>query len=65
MFFRKSKVDPLPITMTAVKMGDRLLQVGLDESSTATALAARVGLSGTPGSGPRRRRLACWWTSAW
>ena len=47
MFFRKSKVDPLPITMTAVKMGERLLQVGLDEASTATALAAKVGLSGT------------------
>ena len=47
MFFRKSKADPLPITMTAVKMGERLLQVGLDEPSPATALAAKVGLSGT------------------
>lgn len=47
MFFRKSQIEPLPITMTAVKMGERLLQVGLDEAATAVALAGKVGLSGT------------------
>lgn len=47
MFFRKSSIEPLPITMTAVKMGDRMLQVGLDEAGTAIALAGKVGLSGT------------------
>ena len=47
MFFRKSSIEPLPITMTAVKMGDRMLQIGLDEAGTAIALAGKVGLSGT------------------
>lgn len=47
MFFRKSSSEPLPVTMTAVKMGDRLLQVGLDDTATAMALAAKVGMSGT------------------
>lgn len=47
MFFRKSTLEALPITMTAVKMGDRLLQVGLDDAATATAIAGKVGLSGS------------------
>ncbi len=47
MFFRKSSIEPLPITMTVVRMGDRLLQIGLDDPATVTALAGKVGLSGT------------------
>jgi SAM-dependent methyltransferase len=47
MFFRKSQIEPLPTMMTAVKMGDRLLQMGLDEPRTAISLAGKVGLSGT------------------
>jgi len=48
MFFRKTKPrEPLPITMTGVRMGERLLQVGVDDAAYAGALGAKVGLSGT------------------
>ena len=47
MFFRKSSSEPLSVTMTAVKMGDRLLMVGLDDTGTAMAIAAKVGMSGS------------------
>ena len=46
MFFRKSRVEPLPVTMSAVRMGERLLQIGIDDPGLASALAAKVGLSG-------------------
>jgi ubiquinone/menaquinone biosynthesis C-methylase UbiE len=47
MFFRKSTpIAPLPLTMTGVKMGERLLQIGLDSASLTAALAAKVGMSG-------------------
>jgi SAM-dependent methyltransferase len=46
MFLRKSRVEPLPVTMSAVRMGERLLQIGLDDPGLASALAAKVGLSG-------------------
>ena len=41
MFFRKSSVEPLPVTMTAVGRGDRVLQVGVDDPTMVTALAAK------------------------
>jgi SAM-dependent methyltransferase len=47
MFFRKSRLEPLPITMTGVRMGERLLQIGIDDPVTAAALAKKVGLSGS------------------
>jgi SAM-dependent methyltransferase len=48
MFLRKTKArEPLPITMTAVRMGERLLQIGVDDPATTGAIAAKVGLSGT------------------
>lgn len=47
MFFRKSRLEPLPITMTGVKMGERLLQVGVDSPATITSIASKIGLSGT------------------
>jgi ubiquinone/menaquinone biosynthesis C-methylase UbiE len=48
MFLRKTKPrEPLPITMTGVRMGERLLQVGVDDAAYAGALGAKVGLSGT------------------
>lgn len=47
MFFRKTQVEPLPITMTGVRMGERLLQVGIDSAALSGALASKVGLSGT------------------
>ena len=46
MFLRKSRVEPLPVTMSAVRMGERVLQIGVDEPAVASAIAAKVGLSG-------------------
>ena len=49
MFLRKTKDrrEPVPVTMTGVRMGERVLQVGTDTPSVAAAIASRVGLSGT------------------
>ena len=47
MFFRKSRRESLPITMTGVRMGERLLQIGIDDPVTVGELAKKVGLSGT------------------
>jgi ubiquinone/menaquinone biosynthesis C-methylase UbiE len=41
------KRDSVPVTMTGVRMGERLLQIGIDDPSLVGALAAKVGLSGT------------------
>lgn len=48
MFLRKSTArrDPLAVTMSGVRMGERLLQVGVDDPALAGALVAKVGLSG-------------------
>jgi SAM-dependent methyltransferase len=46
MFLRKSRIEPLPVTMSAVRMGERVLQIGIDDPSIANAVAAKVGLSG-------------------
>ena len=47
MFFvRRSKMERLPVTMTGVRMGERALQIGIDDPSLAGAIAAKVGLSG-------------------
>jgi SAM-dependent methyltransferase len=54
MFLRKTKArEPLPITMTGVRMGERLLQIGIDDPAVAGAIAAKVGLSGTAASAVR------------
>jgi len=42
-----SQRDSVPVTMTGVRMGERLLQIGMDDPSLVGALAAKVGLSGT------------------
>ena len=49
MFLRKAKQrrEPIPVTMSGVRMGERLLQVGIDDAPTAGAIAAKVGLSGS------------------
>src|SRR5512139_2209337 len=48
MFLRKAKRrEPVPITMSGVRMGERLLQVGIDDAAVAGAIAAKVGLSGS------------------
>jgi SAM-dependent methyltransferase len=46
MFLRKSRIAPLPVTMSAVRMGERVLQIGVDDPAVASAIAEKVGLSG-------------------
>ena len=48
MFLRKSTVgrDPLVMAMSGVRLGERLLQVGIDDPAILGALAAKVGISG-------------------
>src|SRR5687767_9782318 len=47
-FLRKSSVqrEPLAITMTGVRMGERVLQIGAADAALTSMLAARPGLSG-------------------
>jgi ubiquinone/menaquinone biosynthesis C-methylase UbiE len=46
-FFRKSvPTDPLAVTMTGVKLGDRFLAIGLGDPLLTAALAAKAGLTG-------------------
>src|SRR5688572_6392570 len=45
-FLRKSTLERLPVAMTGVRMGERALQLGIDDPSLAGAIAAKVGLSG-------------------
>ena len=49
MFLRRTKQRraPIPVTMTGVRMGERLLQIGVDDPVMLGAIAAKVGLSGT------------------
>jgi SAM-dependent methyltransferase len=47
-FLRKqARREPIPVTMSGIRMGERLLQVGVDDPAVAGALAAKVGLSGS------------------
>jgi SAM-dependent methyltransferase len=46
MFLRKPRIELLPVTMSAVRMGERVLQIGIDDPVIATTIAAKVGLSG-------------------
>ena len=45
-FLRKSTLERLPVAMTGVRMGERALQLGIDDPSLVGAIAAKVGLSG-------------------
>lgn len=47
-FLRKSSVqrEPLAVTMTGIRMGERVLQIGVDDVRLAAMLAARPGISG-------------------
>lgn len=45
-FLRKSTLERLPVSMTGVRMGERALQLGIDDPSLVGAIAAKVGLSG-------------------
>ena len=48
MFLRQSTVgrEPLAIAMSGVRMGERLLQIGMDTPVVTALLAAKPGLSG-------------------
>jgi ubiquinone/menaquinone biosynthesis C-methylase UbiE len=45
--FRRLDIDPLAVSMAGVKLGERLLQIGIDDAALAGQLAAKTGLSGT------------------
>ena len=45
-WFRKSQLEALPITMSGVKLGDRLLIVGARDPALIAALAGKAGLTG-------------------
>jgi ubiquinone/menaquinone biosynthesis C-methylase UbiE len=47
-FLRKTDVgtEPLAVTMSGVRLGERALQVGLDDPAIAAAIAAKTGLTG-------------------
>jgi hypothetical protein len=44
---RTRQMDPLHVTMTGVRMGERFLQIGCDDRALLGGLASKVGLSGT------------------
>src|SRR6185503_3729491 len=43
---RKTRTEPLPLTMTGIRMGERLLQIGVDAPALTATLAAKGGISG-------------------
>jgi len=47
-FLRKSSVgsEPLAVTMSGVRLGERALQVGLDDPQIAALIAAKTGMTG-------------------
>jgi ubiquinone/menaquinone biosynthesis C-methylase UbiE len=44
---RTRAMDPLQVSMTGVRMGERFLQVGCHDRALLSGLAAKAGLSGT------------------
>ncbi len=44
---RARTMDPLQVSMTGVRMGERFLQIGCHDRALLAGLAAKVGLSGT------------------
>ena len=45
-WFRPTALDPLSVSMTGVKLGDRVLVVGCGDPRLIAALAAKSGMSG-------------------
>jgi SAM-dependent methyltransferase len=47
-FLRKSSVgvEPLAVTMSGVRLGERALQIGIDSPGIVAAIAAKTGLTG-------------------
>jgi SAM-dependent methyltransferase len=47
-FLRKAReTESLPIKMSGLRMGERLLQIGVDDPGLLAAMALKVGLSGS------------------
>jgi ubiquinone/menaquinone biosynthesis C-methylase UbiE len=46
--FRRPRLTsaPLPVTMSGVRMGERVLQIGMDDAAIAGGIASTVGISG-------------------
>jgi hypothetical protein len=44
---RARAMDPLQVSMTGVRMGERFVQIGCHDRALLSGLAAKVGLSGT------------------
>ena len=44
---RGQSMDPLQVSMTGVRMGERVLQIGCNDKALLAGLAAKVGLSGS------------------
>jgi hypothetical protein len=44
---RARKMDPLHVSMTGVRMGEHVLQIGCSDRALLSGLASKVGLSGT------------------
>lgn len=44
---RNRTMDPLQVSMTGVRMGERFLQIGCHDRTLLAGLAAKAGLSGT------------------
>jgi SAM-dependent methyltransferase len=49
MFLRKTRVerDPLAVTMSGVRLGERALQIGNGDARVMALIAAKTGLTGT------------------
>jgi SAM-dependent methyltransferase len=45
-WFRRSTLDPLAVSMSGVKLADRLLVIGCSDPVLIAAIAAKVGLTG-------------------
>jgi SAM-dependent methyltransferase len=45
-WFRPTALDPLSVSMSGVKLGDRVLVIGCSDPKLIAALAAKAGLSG-------------------
>jgi ubiquinone/menaquinone biosynthesis C-methylase UbiE len=45
-WFRPAQIDPLAVSMSGVKLGDRLLVVGCSDPALIAALATKAGLTG-------------------
>ena len=45
-WFRRSETEPLTVSMTSIKLGDRLLVIGASDASLIARLATKAGLTG-------------------